>query len=429
MYRVRQMITRIIVLAVVAPLLTLRFASSQDAIGQDKNLKPTVILVSIDGFRADYLDRYPALALSLLAKQGVRARWMIPVYPSLTFPNHYSIATGLYPERHGITGNNIYDPRFKQTFGLSKREEVQNGRWWLGEPIWVTAEKQGQRAAAFFFPGTEAEIGGKRPSRWKVYDGKIPNSERVDTVLSWLDLPDSERPTLILGYFDDVDNAGHQSGPDSESVKQAVAEVDKALSRLVDGLKSRGIFERVNIIIVSDHGMASIDPSHVVLLDDYFDQNQAEAVVWGAALVSIFPKPDMDQAIYSTLKSKALPHVTVYRKQDIPARFRYSGSERIGDIVVMADEGWTIISRARYREPERAANGGVIYRGTHGHDNRLESMRAIFIAHGPAFKQSQVVEPFENVGVYNLMAKILGLKPASNDGGDSAVKATLREPK
>jgi predicted AlkP superfamily pyrophosphatase or phosphodiesterase len=362
----------------------------------------------------------------MLATQGVRAKWMTPVYPTLTFPNHYSIATGLYPENHGIVGNNIYDPEFKETFSLSKREEVQNGRWWLGEPIWVTAEKQGQRAAAFFFPGTEAEIGGKRPSHWKTYDGKIPNSERVDTILSWLDLPGPERPTMILTYSGEIDSAGHESGPNSDGVRQAVAEVDRTLTRLVDGLKSRKLFERINIIIVSDHGMARIDPSRVVMLDDYFDNKQAEAVIWNGCSVNIFPKPGMEQAIYSSLKSKAPPKVTVYRRQEAPARFHYGRSARIGDIVVLADEGWTIFSRERYRAPARATNGEVIYRGTHGYDNRLESMRAIFIAHGPAFKQPQVVEPFENVDVYNVMAEILGLKPANNDGGYATAKAVLR---
>lgn len=419
----------LIVLAITALILTPGFAPSLNGSAQDKDLKPTVILISIDGFHPDYLEKYSAPTLTMLARQGVRAKWMTPVYPSMTFPNHYSIATGLYPDRHGIVGNNIYDPEFKQTFSLSKREEVQNGRWWFGEPIWVTAEKQGLRAAAFFFPGTEAEIGGKRPSHWKTYDDKVPNSERVDTALSWLDRPDSERPRLILTYFGDVDHAGHQSGPDSGEVRQAVSEVDTALKRLVDGLKSRGIFERVNIIIVSDHGMARIDPSQVILIDNYFDPKQAEAIVWNGCSVNIFPGPGMEQSIYSALKSKPIPHVTIYRKQDTPERFHYSRSKRIGDIVVMADEGWTLVSRERYRAPARAANGGGAYRGAHGYDNRAESMRAIFIAHGPAFKQSQVIEPFENIDVYNVMAEILRLKPASNDGGDATANAALRSEK
>ncbi len=419
----------VLAIAIITLFLIPRIAPSQERTGSDKNLKPTVLLVSIDGFHPDYLDRYPALTLSMLAKQGVRARWMTPVFPTMTFPNHYTIATGLYPDRHGIVGNNIYDPEVKQTFSLRKREEVQNGRWWLGEPIWVTAEKQGQRAAAFFFPGTETEIGGKRPSIWKPYDEKIPKSERVETILSWLDLPVPERPTLILTYFGDVDSAGHESGPDSEGVRQAVVEVDKTLSQLVDGLKTRGLFEQVNIIIVSDHGMARIDPSQVVHLDDYFDPNQAEAVVWNVGSANIFPKPGMEQSIYSALKSKAPSHVTVYRKQDAPARFHYSRSKRIGDIIVMADEGWTLFSREQFRAPARAADGSVIYRGTHGFDNQLESMRAIFVAHGPAFKQSLVVEPFESVAVYNVMAQILGLKAANNDGGYAVAKTVLRSQK
>jgi predicted AlkP superfamily pyrophosphatase or phosphodiesterase len=424
---VKQKIARLMVLAIAitALLLITRLAPAQERSGSDKNLKPTVILISIDGFRPDYLDRYPAATLSMLAKQGVRARWMTPVFPTVTFPNHYTIATGLYPDKHGIVGNTMYDPEFKQTFSLRKREEVQNGRWWLGEPIWVTAEKQGQRAAAFYFPGTEAEIGGKRPSYWKTFDAKITNSERVDGVLSWLDLPSPERPTMILTYFGDIDKAGHESGPDSDGVRQAVAEVDKALGRLVEGLKSREIFERVNIIIVSDHGMVRTDSSQVVFLDDYFDPKQAETIVWDGA-VNIFAKPGMEQAIYSTLKSKSPPHVSIYRKQEVPAHFHYSKSRRIGDIVVMSDEGWLVINRENYRPPAPAANGGVVYGGQHGFDNRLESMRAIFVARGPAFKQAIVVEPFENVDVYNIMAKVLGLKPASNDGSQVTAKAVLR---
>jgi predicted AlkP superfamily pyrophosphatase or phosphodiesterase len=406
-----------------------RFVPAQDGSTANKDLKPTVILISIDGFHPDYLERYSAPTLSLLASRGVRAKWMTPIYPTVTFPNHYSIATGLYADKHGITGNIIHDPEFKEIFSLRKREEVQNGRWWLGEPIWVTAEKQGQHAASFFFPGTEAEIGGRRPSFWKKFDEKIPNSERVDTVLSWLDLPASERPTMILTYFGDVDHAGHESSPDSEGVRRAVAEVDGALSRMVDGLKSRGLFERVNLIIVSDHGMARLDPRQAVMLDDYFDTKQAELVLWNGEMVQIFARPGMEQAIYSTLKSESPPHVTVYRKQDIPARFHYRKSRRIGDIVVMADEGWLAENRENYRPPAPAANGGPSYRGTHGYDNRLESMRAIFVAHGPAFKQALVVEPFENVDVYNVMARILGLKPARNDGGQATANAVLRSAK
>jgi predicted AlkP superfamily pyrophosphatase or phosphodiesterase len=231
---------------------------------------------------------------------------------------------------------------------------------------------------------------------------------------------------MITMYFSDVDHAGHDAGPDSQEVKQAIARVDESLGRLVAGLKSRGIFNRVNLIIASDHGMTRLDPSQVVALDDYFDTSQAETVVWNSGMVHIFPKPEMEQAVYSMLKSKSPPHVAVYWKHEMPSRFHYGKSRRIGDIVVIADEGWMLISQDRYRRPELTAEGKVKYGGAHGFDNQLESMRAFFVARGPAFKKQAVVEPFENVEVYNIMARILRLKPASNDGGDAAAKAVLR---
>ena len=425
----RQRIAVLIILTVAVAILTPLPVTAQGARQPIKDLKPTVILISIDGFRADYLDKYPAPTLSLLARQGVRAKWMTPAFPTLTFPNHYTIATGLYPDNNGIVGNSFYAPEFKQTFAMTKREEVQNGRWWLGEPIWVTAEKQGQRAAAFFFPGTEAEIAGKRLSYWKPFDGKVPNFERVNTALSWLDLPIEKRPTIVILYFADVDHAGHEAGPDSEDVKRSIAKVDESLGRLVEGLKAREIFDRVNLILVSDHGMARVDPGQEVMLDDYFDASQAETVVWNGAMTHIFfkpgSKPEIKEKIYSTLKSKAPQRVKIYRKQELPERFHYGKSARIGDIVAVADEGCTMWSRESYRATE-PAGGGVRFRGMHGFDNQLESMRALFVAHGPAFKQGKVVEPFENVDVYNVMAKILGLKPAVNDGGDATAKAVLR---
>jgi predicted AlkP superfamily pyrophosphatase or phosphodiesterase len=187
-----------------------------------RDLRPTVILVSLDGFRYDYLTRYNPTNLNYLAWKGLRAKWLIPSFPTKTYPNHYSIATGLYPQNHGIIENSIYDPDFKAVFTLSNREEVQNGRWWLGEPIWVTAEKQGQKAASVFFPGTEAEIAGRRPTYWRTYDETIPNAQRVDTILSWLDLPLAERPTFLSLYFSDVDDAGHEFSPDSVETRNAV---------------------------------------------------------------------------------------------------------------------------------------------------------------------------------------------------------------
>ena len=389
-----------------------------------RDLRPTVILISLDGFRCDYLEKYHPPTLLSLARDGVQAKWMIPSFPSKTFPNHYTIATGLYPQNHGIVENNVFDKGFNATFTMSNREEVQNGRWWLGEPIWITAEKQGQKTAPYFWPGSEAEIAGARPTYWKPYDGKVTNEARVDTVLSWLDLPPGERPTLLTLYFSDVDNAGHDFSPDAVETREAVLKVDNDLGRLIDGLKARRILAQVNLIIVSDHGMATQDPNNAIILDELFDTSLAERILWTSEIVSIFPKAGKEDAIYTTLKARMPPHAKLYRKAEVPARFHYSNSPRIAPLLVLPDEGWTLTTRAKFDEAKaKDPKNGL--RGGHGYDNELPSMRAIFIAHGSAFKKGVVIEPFENVQVYNVMTRILRLRPAPNDGNDTAAVAAL----
>ena len=392
--------------------------------GSIKDLRPTVVLISLDGFRYDYLDKYEPPNLRSLAHEGVQARWMIPSFPTKTFPNHYTITTGLYPQNHGIVENSVYDTATKTTFGMDNREEVRNPRWWLGEPIWVTAEKQGQKAAPFFWPGSEAEIGGRYSTYWMAYDGKVPNEARVDQVLSWLDLPAGERPTFLTLYFADVDHAGHEFSPDAPETREAVLKADAGLGRLTEGLKARGLFGLINLIIVSDHGMATQDPNNVIILDELFDTTLAEKVLWTSEIVSIFPKQGSEDAIYKSLKAKLPPQAKLYRKADVPARLHYSVSPRIAPLLVLPDEGWTLLTRKvfddRKAKGERQGLGGG-----HGYDNELPSMRAIFVAHGSAFKKGALIEPFENVQVYNLMTRILGLTPAPNDGTDVLVNAAL----
>ncbi|PYS32323.1 MAG: alkaline phosphatase family protein [Acidobacteria bacterium] len=389
-----------------------------------RNLQPTVILVSLDGFRYDYLNLYRPSNLNSLAASGVRAKWMIPSFPSKTFPNHYTIATGLYPQDHGIVENNIYDPLFKAVFTLSDRREVENGRWWLGEPIWVTAEKHGQKAASIFYPGTEAEIAGTRPSFWKKYDKEMSNDARVDTLLSWLDLPRDQRPTFLALYFSDPDDAGHEFGPIASETRKAVLNVDKEIGRLIMGLKAREIFRQINLIIVSDHGMASVRLTNAILLDKLFDTNLASRIFWTREIVSIFPKAGKEDEIYQSLKRRLPPQGRVYRKAEMPARFHYSQSPRIAPLLVLPAEGWILTNRKAFAEMQ-AKGETKRPKGGHGYDNQLPSMRAIFIAHGEAFKKGKVVSPFENIQVYNIMAKILGLKPAVNDGNYRAAKAVL----
>jgi predicted AlkP superfamily pyrophosphatase or phosphodiesterase len=406
-----------------AVILAFAFIAAMSAISQNqlKDLKPTVILISLDGFRYDYFEKFKPPTLNRLAKEGVRAKWMTPSFPTKTFPNHYTVATGLYPEHHGIIENNIWD--FGVTFGLGKREEVQNSRWWLGEPVWTTAEKQNQRAAAFFFPGTEAEIAGKRPTFWKQYDGKIPNNDRVDQILAWLDLPQVERPRMYTLYFSDVDDAGHGYSPDSEETKKALLTVDENVRRLMDGLRERKIDKKVNVIIVSDHGMATVDQKNAVVMDDYLDNDKTERVLTTGEIWQIFPKAGLEDQIMAGLKP--ILHAVCWRKNEIPERLQYRDSPRIAPIVCSADEGWFMTSRERYEEQKKRADFERL-KGAHGYDNKYESMRAIFVGHGKAFKKKKVVEAFDNIHVYELMCKILGLTPAKNDGELNRVRGMLR---
>ena len=391
---------------VLLVLLLIAVAWAQEQLSRPiTDLKPTLILISIDGFRYDYLDKYSAPALQHLAATGVRAQAMQPSFPTYTFPNHYTIVTGLYPAHHGIVGNEMYDPGFDATF-VYKDPVATEGRWWGGEPIWVTAEKQGQKTAALFWPGSTAPIAGKRPDHWEPFDAKVTPDRRVDMVLGWLDLAAEQRPTFLALYFDQVDHEGHEGGPDSPQVRDAVAQVDAAIGRLVEGLRQRGIERQVNIIVVSDHGMTATPPQQVLYLDDYIDPRGVRVITRGQ-LFTLWPPPGETDAVFAQLRK--VPHAHVYRREKVPARWNYSGNPRIAPIILLADEGWNITDH-EYAKTHALKPGG------HGYDNNLPSMQATFIAHGPAFRQGSKLPAFPNVDVYDLMAYLLHLKPAHNDG-------------
>lgn len=400
------------------------FSSFAEGQRHISDLKPTVLLISLDGFRYDYLDKYSPPTLNAIAKNGVRARWMIPSFPTKTFPNHYTIATGLYPQNHGIVENTVFD--YGDIFSMSKRAEVQNPRWWWGEPIWVTAQKQGQVAASYFFVGTETLIGGLAPVYWRTYNGRVPNNMRVDKVLGYFDQPIAKRPTMISMYFSTTDDVGHEFGPDAEETRYAVLEVDEYIRRLMDGLAHRKIDDKVNVIIVSDHGMAAVDQRNAVVMDDYFDvkdKKLADPVLMNGEIWQIFVKPEQETNLIGKLKN--IKNATCWRKSEIPARLKYNSGHRIAPVICVADEGWYMTDR-EWLERRKLTEDLAVIRGAHGIDNRYQSMQATFIAHGPAFKKGFVAEPFENVNVYELMCKILGLKPAKNDGRLDRVASMLR---
>ena len=384
-------------------------------------LEPTVIVISFDGFRWDYTAVAPAPNLRALAARGVRAKGLIPSYPSKTFPNHYTIATGLYPGHHGIVANNILDTATGRRFAMGTVKEVQDAMWWGGEPIWVTAQRAGLVAATMFWPGSEAPIEGVRPRYWRAYDGALPGGDRVAQVLQWVDLPDAERPRLIHVYFSDVDSAGHDDGPESPAVRDAVTRVDGYLGDLIRGLDGRGLLNQVNIVVVSDHGMAATDSRHVIVLDDYISLNDVEVADINPTL-GLVPKPGRETAVFRALSRVKRLHV--YRRGETPERWHYRDHPRIPPIVGVADEGWQVMRRATLDQ----IRAGTVHddRGAHGYDPKFKSMRGIFVAAGPAFRQGTTVEAFENVQIYDALAQVLGVMPAPNDGDPAFARRLLR---
>lgn len=400
-------------------LLCLAFTFSAAAKAPARHgAQPPLLLISIDGFRADYIHRGITPVLSALAAHGVLAKGMEPSFPSLTFPNHYTLVTGLYPDHHGIVDNSMYDPKLGR-FTLGNRKAVGDGRWWReGEPIWVTADRAGLKTATLFWPGSEARIHGYRPDHWLRYDGAMPYARRVDRVLHWLDLPRPQRPDFLTLYFEGVDTAGHYDGPDSPQVNRAIRKVDAAIGRLVAGLKQRGLFRRMNLIVVADHGMASTPPSQRILLDRIIDTRRVRVVSTGA-IAGIDPAPGYAATAAARLLAPHA-HMRCWRKAQIPARFHYGHNPRVPAIVCSPKLGWLIVS-----DRTHLLHHGKPMRGDHGYDNALVPMRALFLAHGPAFRRGITVPVFPNVDVYPLMAHLLHIHPQHNDGDYRAVEDML----
>lgn len=378
--------------------------------------QPVTILVSIDGFREDYLRRGASPTLVQLAAGGVTAV-MHPSFPTKTFPNHWTLVTGLRPDRHGIVGNRMESPERKAPFTMA----TDDPWWWNGAtPIWVDAEKADLRTAIMFWPGANVAIGelqgddgqkqvqGTRPSDWMQYHQAITDVQRVNTVLDWLRRPPEIRPKFVTVYFDEVDTAGHEYGPDSAETAQAVARVDGAIRALLAGLKDLG--QPANLVVVADHGMAATRSEHTIALDQLVDPKLYHLVETGP-FASLAPLPGMDAQVERALLAPH-EHMQCWRKADIPARFHYGTNPRIPPLLCLAEPGWLVLASA----PRKPAIGG-----NHGYDNMAPEMNSLFIANGPAFATGHVLPDFENVEVYPLLRQLLGLPPASGVDGDGAV--------
>ncbi|MDO8540230.1 MAG: ectonucleotide pyrophosphatase/phosphodiesterase [Opitutaceae bacterium] len=382
-----------------------------------------LILVSLDGFRWDYCELHPAESLTLreLKRDGVSARGLIPVFPSNTFPNHYSIVTGLYPARHGIVNNDFFDPVAGMFFRFNQPNSVRDSRWWAGEPVWVTAEKQGRKAAAAFWVGSEAAIQGVRPSFWRTYDNALPFERRLAELIGWMKLPATERPAFVAFYIEETNGAGHAHGPDSPQVAAAIKLVDGRLATLLHEFRQQGI--EPNLIVVSDHGMTSVDRSRIVVLDDFIEHGDAQ-IDFDGSVVGLRPRDGEFDSLRRKLER--IPHARVYSAEELPAHFRLRNNPRIPPLWILPEEGVHVVTRATFERLSRRYSARGYLPGDHGYDPSLPSMQGVFIAHGPAFRHGVEIPAVENVHLYNLMCSVLGLKAAPNDGDDRLVHAALR---
>jgi predicted AlkP superfamily pyrophosphatase or phosphodiesterase len=381
--------------------------------------KSHVILVSFDGFRADYLDRYPTPGFERVMRAGTRAKALLPVFPTKTFPNHFTLVTGLYTEHHGIVANSFWDPARRQTYALGDQETVTDGTWYRGEPIWVTAEKQGVKAACFFWPGSEAEIGGVRPTYWNTYDHDIPNAERVDRVLEWLRLPELARPRMITLYFSDVDSASHEFAPLTPGTATAVNEVDAALVRLLDGLRSVPVRDDVYLVLVSDHGMAETGLDRITALNTLIDTRDMTIADAGPTANLHIPGGAARAAQVRDELNAKLNHGRAYLRSEVPERLHYRADPRIGDVVVIMDEHYMVSRERRDRPPA----------GMHGWDPAVPSMHGIFLVSGPGIPGGATVGPVEAIDVYPFLAELLGITPAKRiDGRPGRIRQALSQP-
>ncbi len=377
-----------------------------------------LILVSIDGFRADYLKRGATPNLQALADGGaVAPNGMRPSFPSLTFPNHYTLVTGKVPDHTGIVANTMLDANKPGvTFMMSNTDAVTDGTWWnQALPMWDSVVKAGGRSAVEFWPGSEAEVDGLRPTYFSHFDYHVTNEARVDQVLAWMDLPADQRPNAYLLYFDIVDHQGHDFGPDSQEVTDAAASVDSAIGRLRDGLKARGVTP--NIIIVADHGMSAISPDRAYFLEDYIPADSYVAVVTGPE-AEINPVPGREAEV-EKLTAMHFDHMQCWDKAKIPARLHYGQNPRVPAIVCLGDPGWLV--------DDTHAKGIGYKGGAHGYDPASPDMAALFITNGPDIKPGVKLAPFDNVDVYSLEMHLLHLKPEANDGSLGPLKPALAD--
>jgi len=383
--------------------------------------EPILILISLDGFRHDYVERFQPENLSRFIAEGTAAKGLIPSFPTKTFPNHYTIATGMLPEHHGLVDNAFYEPFKDQVYTMGNRAIVQDGYWYGGTPIWVLAEQQGNKAASYFFVGTEAPIQGVRPSYYYDYDGGVPNLTRIAKVFDWLRLPEVDRPRLITLYFSDMDDTGHRYGPNNDvELKKTLDRLDHELGALFEGLESFDL--PIHVVLVSDHGMMEVKQENLILLEDLTEGIEGRVVNNGALAHLHLENPKEKEKVIQVLLSRN-PNISI---DDLSTTENYSDlaafPQRKGDLLILPKEGYYLTDvKGKVRYQSNAARFQTQVFGEHGFTPRYKDMRGIFYAKGPMIKVGLEIEPFQNIHIYPLLCRILNLPLPENLDGKSAV--------
>jgi len=365
----------------------------------------TTVILSLDGFRWDYPQKTNTPALDLIAKEGVKAVSLIPSFPSKTFPNHYTIATGLVPDHHGLVNNAFFDRIMDKPYAIGNKEARFNPDFYGGEPIWITAQNQGLITASFYWVGTDVAIHGKHPDYWKMYDESVPFIQRIDTIIKWLSLPASQQPQLVMGYYHEPDGIGHEYGPDDPRTLKRVSELDSLTGILYQRIKQLPNADCINFIVVSDHGMGPISSERNIALRTYIPENWPVRIEGGNPNFNLYAEGAWIDSSYAVLKKAG--HLQVWKPAEVPEHLNYGNNPRVGDIIVVADSAWTVT----LNKSKESYTGG-----THGYDIKNTDIHAIFYAAGPAFKQNYVHPSFQNTDIYPLLAKLLGILPAQTDG-------------
>lgn len=388
-------------------------AEFKNQVSADSGRHYTVI-VSLDGFRWDYPRMYRTPSLNLMAKEGVSAV-MKPSYPASTFPNHYTLATGWVPSHHGIINNIFWDPTCQKTYAIKDKDTRYDPHFYQGEPIWITAQRQGIKVGCMYWIGSDIKIKGTYPSYYRQWDAKpfFTFDQRIDQAIRWLQLPEKERPQLIMLYFEEPDGKGHHFGPRSKETKECVEKMDALMGSLRERLAELPIAEDINLIVLSDHGMTDISEKRVVDMNRYIRPEWCEHIS-GRTPTTIFPKKGCEQKILNALKG--VQHIKVWTKESVPAVLRYGDSPRIGEIIVAPDLGWQFTD-----VPRRL-------KGAHGYSPEEKEMQVIFRATGPDFKKGYKAKTFYNTDIYSLLACLLKIQPAPTDGSLEGVMEMLQDP-